>query len=217
MRRLILVPLLIVIGVLAIAGGISYWVYNNYTYYTTDDAQVTGPIVNISSPASGQLTNFSAQLGDTTTVGETLGTISTVSTTGTKATVNITSPIAGTVIESTAVQGQVVTPGLELFQIANLHALTVTAYVNESAISNVKVNQSVDIHIDAYGGTSYSGHVQSIVQATAGTFSLLPTTDNTSGNFTKVSQRVPVIVALDSSSDNDLVPGLSAEVTIHLH
>lgn len=217
MRRLILVPLLIVIGVLAIAGGISYWVYNNYTYYTTDDAQVTGPIVNISSPASGQLTKFSAQLGDTTTVGETLATISTVSATGAKSTVNITSPIAGTVVESTAVQGQAVTPGLEMFQIADLHALTVTAYVDESDISNVKVNQSVDIHIDAYGGTSYNGHVQSIVQATAGTFSLLPTTDNTSGNFTKVSQRVPVIVALDSTSGNDLVPGLSAEVTIYLH
>ncbi len=48
MRRLILVPLLIFIALAAILGGVLYWVYNNYTFYTTDDAQLSGKIVSVS-------------------------------------------------------------------------------------------------------------------------------------------------------------------------
>jgi multidrug resistance efflux pump len=72
------------------------------------------------------------------------------------------------------------------------------------------------VTVDAYSGTTFTGHIQQIVQATAGSFSLLPTQDNASGNFTKVSQRIPVIVTLDGNG-KDLVPGMSAQTTIHLH
>src|SRR5207248_4860872 len=64
------------------------------------------------------------------------------------------------------------------------------AYVDENAINNVSKGQSVDIHIDAYSDTSFTGHVNLIVQAAAGQFSLLPNQDPTSGNFTKVGQRI---------------------------
>src|SRR5205085_1526054 len=116
-----------------------------------------------------------------------------------------------------AVAGQAVAPGLAIAQITDLTALTVTAYVDENAINNVSVGQAVDIHVDAYGDTSFTGHVKQIVQATAGQFALLPNQDPTSGNFTKVGQRIPVIITLDNNGGKDLVPGLSAEVTIHLH
>ena len=56
-----------------------------------------------------------------------------------------------------------------------------------------------------------------IVQATAGQFSLLPNQDPTSGNFTKVGQRIPVVISLDGTAGKAIVPGMSAEVTIHLH
>ncbi len=217
MRRLILIPLFIVIGILAIVGGVGYWFYNNYNYYNTDDAQISGQIIGVSSPQAGQLTNYSVKLGDTVTAGQTIGTITVQTPTGQQQTVNVTSPIAGTIVQANAVQGQNVTPGLSLAQVSNLSNMTVTAYVDENVINNVKANQDVDIHIDAYSGTTYTGHVQRIVQATAGQFSLLPTTDNTSGNFTKVGQRIPVIVSLDGTGGNDIVPGMSAEVTIHLH
>jgi len=61
MRRLILVPVLIFLALAAIGAGIGYWIYNNYTYYSTDDAQVSGQIVSVSAPASGQLTNLSVR------------------------------------------------------------------------------------------------------------------------------------------------------------
>lgn len=222
MRRLILVPLLIFVALAAIAGGVIYFVYNNYMYYGTDDAQVSGPIINISAPVAGSLSSLSVKLGDTVTAGETIGSVTPAASaatgaTGTPSSIDLTSPMNGTVLQVAAVQGQGVAPGLTLVTLTNLSAVTVTAYVDENTLSNIAVGQQVDIHIDAYGDTSFTGHVQQIVQATAGQFSLLPTEDNASGNFTKVGQRIPVVVTLDGNGGKDIVPGMSAEVTIHLH
>ncbi len=218
MRRAILIPLLIVLVVLAIAGGVGYYIYNSYMYYGTDDAQVSGNIVSISAPANGRLTTLDVKIGDTVKVGQTIGTITPVAT-GAVATpaINVTSPINGTILQTSAVQGQGVAVGLPIVQLTDLTQLTVTAYIDESQMNNVKVGQDVDIHVDAYSNTTFSGKVQTIVQAAASTFSLLPTQDNASGNFTKVGQRVPVIITLDGTGGNDIVPGLSASVTIHLH
>jgi multidrug resistance efflux pump len=131
--------------------------------------------------------------------------------------VDVSSPIKGIVVQVFATTGQFVTPSIPLIEVANLDNPTITAYVDESTINNVKLGQQVDVHIDAYSGTTYSGSVQQIVQSTAGQFSLLPTTDYADGNFTKVGQRIPVIISLDGNGGNDLVPGMSAEVTIHIH
>ena len=219
MRRAILVPLLITIALLAIVGGAGYFIYNNYYYYTTDDAQINAQLVNVSSTVSGQLTTLTVKQGDTVNAGQTIGTITPVAATGaaTTTTVNLTSPLAGRVVQVLAVQGQNVSPGLSVAQVVNTTNVNVVAYIDESALNNIKTNQTVDIHVDAFGGTSYTGHVDRIVQAAASQFSLLPTQDNASGNFTKVAQRVPVYITLDSNGGNDLVPGLSAEVTIHQH
>jgi len=219
MRRMVFVPLLIFIALAAIGGGIFYWAYNNYLYYQTDDAQVSGQIVNVSAPAAGKLSTLSVKQGDTVSAGQTIGTITPVSTgaPGAAASIDLTSPISGSIVQTAAVQDQVVVPGLTIVSVTNLNALNVTAYVDEGAIDNVKVGQNVDISVDAYNGTSFTGHVQQIVQSTEGEFSLLPTEDVASGNFTKVGQRIPVIITIDGNGGKDLVPGLSAEVSIHIH
>lgn len=227
MFRRIFVTILVFIAMAAIAGGIVYWVYDGYMYYRTDDAQVTGQIVNVSSPASGTLSTLSVAVGQNVSAGQTLGTItlppattvatSTNAKSTTPATVNLTSPIDGTIVQVPAVQGQAVAAGLQLVSVTNLNSLSITAYVDEGAINNLSLNQAVDISIDAYSGTSFGGHVEQIVQSTAGEFSLLPNEDPTSGNFTKVGQRIPVIITLDSKNGKDVVPGMSAEVVIHLH
>ena len=217
MRRLILVPVLVFVALLAIAGAAGYWIYESYYFYSTDDAQVNGQILNISSPQAGQLTDMSVKQGDKVTAGETIGTISTVSATGQKVSVSLTSPIDGTIVQESGVVGQSVTPGVALAQVVDLSKLNVVAYVDEGQLNNIKNGQQVDITIDAYNGDSFDGHIDHIVQATAGQFSLLPSTDVSSGNFTKVGQRVPVVVTLDNNGGHSLVPGLSAEVKIHLH
>src|SRR5258708_10858222 len=222
MFRRILIPVLVFIALLAIAGGAGYWVYNGYTYYSTDDAEVSGEVLNVSAPAAGTLTTLTATVGQQVKAGDVLGTITLPSTAASKSalastSMNITSPTDGTIVQVPAVQGQSVAPGLQLVTLTNLDTLYVTAYVDEGSINNVNVNQAVDIHIDAYSNTSFTGHISQIVQSTASQFSLLPNQDPSSGNFTKGSQRIPVLITLDSRNGKDVVPGMSTEVTIHLH
>jgi multidrug resistance efflux pump len=224
MRRTILVPLLIFLALAAIGGAIAYWIYDSYNYYRTDDAQVSGQIVSVSAPAAGTLTSLTIKQGEQVTAGQTIGSIipaaATTSTGGTSVaplSLSLTSPIDGTVLQVPAVQGQNVAPGLALVEVTNLSSVKVIAYVDENAINNVNAGQSVDIHIDAYSDTSFTGHVVQVVPVAAGQFSLLPNQDPTSGNFTKVGQRIPVVIALEGTSGKVIMPGMSAEVTIHIH
>ena len=226
MRRTILVPLLIFVALAAIGGAVAYWIYDSYNFYRTDDAQVTGNIVSVSAPVAGTLTSLDVKLGAQVTAGQTIGAITPVSITSTPSTsgtssspasFDLTSPINGTILQVATVQGQNVSPGLSIVQVTNTNALAVVAYVDENSISNVNVGQTVDISIDAYSDTSFTGHVVQIIPAAAGVFSLLPNEDPTSGNFTKVGQRIPVIITLDSNANKLIVTGMSASVTIHLH
>ena len=225
MRRTILVPLLIFVALAAIGGAVAYWIYDSYNFYRTDDAQVSAKTVSVSAPVAGTLTSLTVKLGDQVTAGQTIGAITPISTistsiggtTSSPTPLNLTSPIDGTILQVATVQGQNVSPGLPVVQVTNTNQLAVIAYVNENSINNVDVGQSVDISIDAYSGTSFSGHVVQIVPAAAGVFSLIPNQDPTSGNFTKVGQRIPVIVSLDSNQSKLIVTGMSASVTIHLH
>lgn len=219
MRRMLITNILVILAVLAVGGIIGWLIYNNYYYYSTDDAQVSGPIVNVSAPSAGTLQSLSVKVGDKVTAGQTLGTVSTTSPTGASNTVNLTSPITGVVLQVPVVQGQVVAPGLPVVVETDPSSVTITAYVDEGQLNNIMANQNdqVDIHVDAYSDTSFTGHVNQIVNAAASEFSLLPTQDNASGNFTKVGQRIPVIITLDGNAGKLLLPGMSAEVTIHLH
>ncbi len=223
MRRTIFVPLLIFVALAAIGGAIAYWIYDSYNFYRTDDAQVSAKTVSVNAPVSGSLTSLTVKLGDQVTAGQTIGAITPISTTtipgtgGSPTPINLTSPIDGTILQVATVQGQNVSPGLPIVQVTNTNQLSVIAYVDENSISNVDVGQTVDISIDAYNGTSFTGHVVQIVPAAAGVFSLIPNEDPTSGNFTKVGQRIPVVVSLDSNQSKNIVTGMSASVTIHLH
>ncbi len=226
MRRTILVPLLIFIALAAIGGAVAYWIYDSYNFYRTDDAQVSGKIVSVSAPIAGTLTSLNVKSGALVTAGQTIGSITPVSITSTPgtsgtsvnpATFDLTSPINGTILQVPVVQGQNVAPGLSIVQVTDTSTVDIVAYVDENAINNVSVGQSVDIHIDAFSDTSFTGHVVQIIPVAAGQFSLLPNQDPTSGNFTKVGQRIPVVISIDANSGKLIMPGMSAGVTIHIH
>src|SRR5215469_7995901 len=100
MRRLILVPLLLILAVLAVGGGIAYYLYQNYLYYNTDDAQVSGNVVSVSAPGAGKLDSLSVKIGDKVASGDTIAAIIvTDPVTGVKKTMNVSSPISGTVLQ----------------------------------------------------------------------------------------------------------------------
>ncbi len=215
--RVILINILVFLALVAVIGIGGYLFYNNYNFYSTDDAQVTSNIVNITTTTPGTLNSLSVKVGDRVSGGQTIGTINASDNKGGAISVNLTAPIGGTILQVPAVVGQVVTPGVPLAQETDLSSVTITAYVDEGVLNNISTGQSVDIKVDAYSDTSFTGHVSQIINATASEFSLLPTQDNASGNFTKVGQRIPVIITLDGSAGKTLMPGMSATVTIHLH
>ncbi|MNW16514.1 Multidrug export protein EmrA [compost metagenome] len=69
--------------------------------------------------------------------------------------------------------------------------------------------------MDTFSGNTLVGKVKEIGEATAATFSLLPAT-NTSGNFTKVTQRIPIKISIDDQQGLALAPGMSTTIKIHL-
>jgi len=129
---------------------------------------------------------------------------------------NAISPIAGNVISIAAQPGQMVGPGQAIALVTDPN-VSITAYVDESHINDVRVNQGVDVTVDSVPDTTFHGYVRRIIPATASTFSLLPVNNYASGNYTKVSQRIPVQVTLDGLQGKTLIPGSSANVTIHIH
>ena len=126
-------------------------------------------------------------------------------------------PADGVVSRRTVELGQVVQPGQSMMSVASLHDVWVTANFKETQLGSMTAGQRVEVEVDAYGGRSYAGRVESIAGATGATFSLLPA-DNASGNFVKVVQRVPVKILLDASSDASAVlrPGMSVTATVYL-
>jgi membrane fusion protein (multidrug efflux system) len=89
----------------------------------------------------------------------------------------------------------------------------IVANFKEDQLADMKTGQPVKVSIDSYSGRTFHGEVDSIAAGTGSRFSLLPS-DNASGNFTKVVQRVPVLVRLDDAKDFPLRPGMSASVTV---
>ncbi len=129
---------------------------------------------------------------------------------------NAVAPITGNVVSIAAQPGQMVGPGQSIALVTDPNVY-ITAYVDESHINDVQVRQGVDVTVDSVSDTTFHGYVSKIIPATASTFSLLPVNNYASGNYTKVSQRIPVQVTLDGLQGKTLIPGSSANVTIHIH
>jgi multidrug resistance efflux pump len=96
----------------------------------------------------------------------------------------------------------------------NYSRIFVTARVDETEIDSVRPGQLVDISVDAYPDATITGTVSEIQGGAAGVFSLFPQA-NTSGNFQKVTQVIPVKIAISNPGNVALVPGMNVYVKIH--
>jgi membrane fusion protein, multidrug efflux system len=125
------------------------------------------------------------------------------------------SPIDGVVAKKWTMPGNVVQPAQPIYTLYDLKDLWVEANFKETQIRHLEPGDKVDIEVDAFPGHRFAGKVLSVGTATASEFALIPP-DNATGNFTKVTQRVPVKILLANSGPADpvLVPGLSAEVRV---
>ena len=92
--------------------------------------------------------------------------------------------------------------------------LWVTASPKETELTHMKPGQPVDISVDSYPGIRWHGTVESISPASGSSFSLLPA-QNTTGNWVKVVQRIPVRISIDDAAEKPaLRTGMSVEAQI---
>ncbi|HEX2870813.1 MAG TPA: HlyD family secretion protein [Polyangiaceae bacterium] len=125
----------------------------------------------------------------------------------------IKAEISGVVSRRSVEVGQMASPEKPLLALVPLDDTWVVANFKEDQIAHMRPGQLAEIEVDAFDGQKLKGHIDSLAGGTGSRFSLLPP-DNASGNFTKVVQRVPVLLRIDSVSDLELRPGLSAKVTV---
>jgi membrane fusion protein (multidrug efflux system) len=127
----------------------------------------------------------------------------------------VISPVAGIVSRKQIDVGQLVQAGQPLLTLVSDSAVWVTANFKETQLADMRVGQPVAIEVDSYPGCSAEGRVESFSAATGAKFALLPP-DNSTGNFTKVVQRIPVRIQLTKGCgpERPLRPGMS--VTAHV-
>lgn len=128
----------------------------------------------------------------------------------------VRAPMDGRVTQAERlIPGQVMVAGLPALTVVADGKSWVEANFKETDLDRMKVGQSATIELDAYPDVTLRGHVASLGAGTGSEFSILPA-QNATGNWVKVTQRVPVRIAIDGKSPRALVAGLSATVTVDL-
>lgn len=127
----------------------------------------------------------------------------------------ITAPVDGYIGEKSVELGQTVGAGMTLITLIPSQNIFITANFKETQVGDMHVGQPVDITVDAYKGITFHGKVLSINPASQDTYALVPA-QNASGNFVKVTQRIPVRISIDDADPNKypMRPGMSVETAV---
>ncbi len=126
----------------------------------------------------------------------------------------VRSPAAGRIAQADRLQiGQQVVPNLPVLTLVRSSSTYVEANFKETDLADMDIGQRAEVRFDAYPDLVLKGRVVSIGAGTGAEFSVLPA-QNATGNWVKVTQRVPVRIALEGGSPRRLIAGLSSEVTV---
>jgi membrane fusion protein (multidrug efflux system) len=129
----------------------------------------------------------------------------------------ITAPYDGTISKKSVEDEQYIQIGQPVCSAIDNSHLWVTANFKETQFENLKIGEKATITVDAYD-LELNGTIESFGGATGARFSLLPP-DNATGNFVKVTQRIPVRIKLDETATAHhefLAPGMSTFVDVHI-
>ena len=126
----------------------------------------------------------------------------------------VRAPVSGVISKADRLlDGQMMMSGLPAVTIVVSDKSWIAANFKETDLDHMRVGQPAEIEIDAYPDMKLKGHVASIGGGTGSEFSVLPA-QNANGNWVKVTQRVPVRIAIDTKPGRPLIAGLSTHVTI---
>jgi len=128
----------------------------------------------------------------------------------------IKSPVNGTVAKKFIFAGDYANPGYPIFSVYDTDNVFVRAHLEETKMKGVQLGQMVDLDVDAYPRKTFRGKVIKIGEASGAKFMLIPR-DTTTGEFTKVVQRIPIKIAILNDTERVLKPGYSVTIGIKLN
>jgi len=215
MSRKARIRLFVILG-LAVLVGLAFlarYLIDTSNYTTTDNAQVDGNQISINAPTSGTLLDWRGQVGASLRENASVGRIE-MQGGYVQPQMVIRAPGDGTVAVDNGVPGTFVTAGTQLAIAYDEQGVFVTARVDETSIDQVRVGATVKLDIDAFPDADLTGHVSEIQTGSAGVFSAFPQS-NSSGNFQKVTQVIPVRITIDDTKGLALAPGMNVTAKIH--
>ncbi|WP_251517671.1 MULTISPECIES: HlyD family efflux transporter periplasmic adaptor subunit [unclassified Staphylococcus] len=213
MKKMVLINIITIV-VLVIIGVVGFHFYNQATsFVSTDNAKVDGKQIKISAPANGEVKSLDVKENDKLDKGDKVAEIAAKGDNGQSQNMDIKMPQDGTIVKTDSTKGSMAQAGTPIAYAYNLDDSYITANVDEKDIKDVEEGKDVDIKLDGED-SNIKGTVESVGKATASSFSLMPSS-NSDGNYTKVSQVIPVKISLDSKPSENVVPGMNAEVKIH--
>jgi multidrug resistance efflux pump len=212
-RTRIRVLVIVVLAVLAATFFLGRYFLDSANYVSTDNAQVDGNQISVNAPATGTLINWHGGLGASLIKDAPVGRIE-IQGGYVQPQMVIRAPASGVIAVDNGVEGAFVTTGTQLAIAYDGSGVFVTARVNETDIDHVHAGQAVKIAVDAFPNAKLTGRVTEVKTGAAGVFSLFPQS-NSSGNFQKVTQVIPVKISIDDLHNLPLVPGMNVTVKIH--
>ena len=131
----------------------------------------------------------------------------------------ISAPMDGMISKRWVMPGDVVQAGQAIFSIYDLKNIWVTANIEETQMDRFQVGYPVTMKVYAYSHQEFTGKIIQIGSNTAAQFSLIPP-NNAAGNYTKITQRVPVKISIENHSGSDtaqLLPGMSVYIKVKVN
>ncbi|PTF70713.1 HlyD family efflux transporter periplasmic adaptor subunit [Staphylococcus chromogenes] len=213
MKKIITINIVTILLILII-GAVAFYFYNqSANYIKTDNAKVDSEQMKLSSPIPGQITKLNAKEGDKLNEGDTVAEVTGKGQDGQPQKMEIKMPKDGTIAKLDGQENGMAQAGQPMAYAYNMNDLYITANIDETDVKDLSENEKVDVSIDGQS-SQIKGRVDRIGNATASSFSLMPSS-NSDGNYTKVTQVVPVKIKLDNQPSKGIVPGMNAEVSIH--
>lgn len=214
-----------IVGIIIVAAGIAFganMLRQNSRYVSTNNARITASLVPVTLLSPGQIVSLNVDIGSYVVKGQQLAEVGkpraadSATMQGYRAEpaslAAVEAPVSGLVAAVWVYPGAMISAGQPIVTIYDTSSVWVTANIDETQLTRLRPGQPTQITVDSLGAT-ITGRVGGVAAATAATFSLLPQ-QNTSSNFIKVVQVVPVKITIDNPQTYPLVPGTSVEVKI---
>ncbi len=213
-KRKMAVGVVFILMVLTVLGVAGYYKYEDYFYAASEDSKVNGDIVKVIPQITAKIVEINFDEGSYVNKDDVLLRQEMANQVVQDVTLSmVKAPESGIVVKKQCELGEVASPSQTIAVIMHPEKLYITANIEEKKIKFVKVGGKVQITLDSFPGEKFEGVVKSVGEVSTSFFSLFPSSTN--GNFTKITQKVPVKIDFEKKNKK-IMPGVNAYVKIKI-